>query len=118
MQNAENGTTNEQLCGWAANKPLCPHSRAEPCAISGLPSGRTGGGNYNRVLMRPTPQLSVKTCRGGLVGARGGGSAGGGGGIGSSAGGSQEGGGRGGARPTTTTCIPQGCVCVFGGIAI
>ena len=72
--------------------------------------GCNTGGQLQSVLMRPTPQLSVKTCRGGGVGGRVGG------GIGSSAGGGGGGPKRGGgcARPTTTTCIPQGGVCVWG----
>ena len=72
----------------------------------------TTGGQLQLVLMRPTPQLSVKTCGGGggAVGAGGGRREGGG--IGSSAGGVPRGGGC--ARPTTTTCIPQRCVCVWG----
>ena len=82
------------------------------------------GGQLQSVLMRPTPQLSVKTCGGGEGGGggggegRGGGGGGGGGGvgggIGSSAGGGPRGGGGGCTGPTTTTCIPQGEGCVWG----
>ena len=61
------------------------------------------GGQLQSVRMRPTLQLSVKTCGGG-----GRWEGGGGGGIGSSAG------GRGCVRPTTTTCIPLGCVRIWG----
>ena len=40
-----------------------------------------GGGRLQSVLMRPTPQLSVKTCRGGAVGGGGGLAGGWGGGV-------------------------------------
>ena len=82
--------------------------------------GPATGGRLQPVLMRPTPQLSVKT-RGG----------GGGGGAGGSSGGGSAGGCRGGilavggvsqgggacARPTITTCIPPGG-CVSGGLGV
>ena len=80
---------------WPRFPTAAPYSRV---CIGAHPAGGATGGRLQSVLMRPTPQLSVKTC--GRVGW---------GGIGSSA----RGGG-GCARPTTTTCIPQGGVCVWG----
>ena len=59
-----------------------------------------GGGRLQPVLMRPTPQLSVKTWGGGGLAVRPGG------------GGSQGGGAC--AQPTTPTCIPPGGMCVWG----
>ena len=64
--------------------------------------------------MRPTPQLSVKTCGGGQGGGRSAGGWGGGGGISSSAGGGPKGGG--GLRATHDYHMhtSRGCVCVWG----
>ena len=71
------------------------------------PNAQTTGGQLQSVLMRPTPQLSVKTLGGG-------GRREGAGGYWQLGWGPKGGGGRACARPTTTTCIPQGCVCVWG----
>ena len=76
--------------------------------------GCNTGGQLQSVLMRPTPQLSVKTCRGG------GGRREGGGGIGSSAGGGGGGvpRGVGAARdPLLPHAYLKG-VCVFGGMGV
>ena len=86
-----------------AQHPTARHSTAHRVCHAGAT-----GGQLQSVLMRPTSQLSVKTCGGGGVGGRVGG------GYWQLGGGGSQGGGGGCARPTTTTCIPQGCVCVWG----
>ena len=85
-------------------------------------TGESRGGRLQPVLMRPTPQLSVKTRGGGGGGGGGQGVVLGGGQLGGVGGGFWPWGGvsQGGgacARPTITTCIPPGG-CVSGGLGV
>ena len=73
------------------------------------------GGQLQSVRMRPTAQLSVKTCMGGGGGV--GGRVGGGGGIGSSAGGGGPKGGGAARDPLLPHAYLKG-VCVSGGMGV
>ena len=90
--------------------PFPGHTHTHTCGSASRPQAPTGG-QLQSVLMRPTPQLSVKTCRGGGSWGGGGGRREDGGGVlAARRGGSQEGGG---LRATHYYHMHTSTVCVY-----